>query len=115
MEKIATNHFESRIRSKSSAQEFFQNKLGLYLPDDSCFNTKFLLEVFSGRKKLIPLTVSVDIKLGRAKASTLFDKKNLLQVIKARPAMNLYLPTDVTCQRVERKTLLSVSWFLSFR
>lgn len=114
MEKIPTNHFESRIRSKSSAQEFFQNKLGLYLPDDSCFNTKFLLEVFSGKKKLIPLNASVEIKLGRAKSSTVFDKKNLLEVIKSRPAMSLYLPNDASCQRVERKTLLSVSFFYTF-
>jgi len=115
MLKIKPEDIEKRIRSKTALIEFFQQKRKLHFPKESCFNTKFLLQVFSKEKLLLPISSKSAPYLGRIKKYQSFDKPNLLCIIQGNEIMKKYIPDNIDASRVERDTLLSVRYSLNFR
>ncbi len=111
VEKVKIKDIEERIRSKSGAREFFEQKLNSYLPEDATYNSRFIKDVLAGIKKLIPLDKSNCPSLGKLKDNKEFDKPYLLSIIKNNQTMMCYIPDNTDYKNISRETMLKVSIF----
>lgn len=113
-ELITGRDIEKRIKSKAAVIEFFERKRGLLYPQESVFNTKFFLQVLKGIKKLLPLSASSEIQLGRLKNIDSFNRESLFNLVKSRRDMSIYIPDDCSYERIDRNTILKVRFHLFF-
>ena len=67
MQTIGINQIYTKLKTKEDIINYFRehgkydllllNLIGLYYPEYSCFNNKFLLDVLSGNKKVIKIII----------------------------------------------------------
>lgn len=89
--------------------EFFQQKMKSHFPVESCYNTRFVVQVLADEKKLIPLDKATPPKIGFMRKCKDYDKRKFHDIIKNDAEMRKYIPDETPPSRFERDTLLAVS------
>ena len=103
--------FESKIRSKDNLREYFAINHNLFFPKESCFNTNFIKQVFSGEKLLLGLNESSPPDLAFIKDAHLFDKAALFKVVKNDFDLCKYIPDTENESRLNRDFLICVIFY----
>lgn len=107
--KVFNEEINRIIRTKDGWMEFYSSSYNLYLPKSSIFNARFISQVLSGEKFLLPLSAAQPPILKQSKYEKSFDRPFLLNMIKNDCNMAKYIPEQMNYKNSERSFLLAVS------
>lgn len=111
--QINARRLEKRIKSRSSVKEFFMRKYNKHFFMDSVFNRKFIIQLLNRDKDLIPSSSITEMTLGRLKNCPEFNKIELINYAKRNIKLRRFLPDDCDPNRIERTTILNVSFLFN--
>jgi hypothetical protein len=96
------------MRSRKQIEEFFLVTKKLYFPNKSVFNSRFMMQIFMGLKKLLPAGSKGSYNIPQLKRDDSFSKTRIFEIINANPNLRQYIPDQANAKHLDRNFLLAV-------